>query len=527
MRHTDYGVALSALALAAFYVGLAVWMRAWPRLAVVFEGSLAIGVVFITLTIPFALDPRSTAGAWALEGAGLVWLGFRQSRRLGRVFGYGLLVLSALVLFVTALVQPTRERLFDATLLNGFLIVAASIVGAWLVHRFAAEGASKPAIPQVEPTAEPVLIGWATLWFLFVTAVKIDAWVPATYQLAAWLTCVSSAAVLYTALSAALDWRLIAMPILGHAPLMAVAVMLGAAQFKSPIEGGGWWAWPIAVATHLLALGVAASRWPRLARNVVHWLGALVLAALGALEGRAITADWGDAESAWRWLGWLAVPAGLVFLFLRPSVDRVWPVSAAPRAYRSGAAGVLTFGLLFWALVANVASNGSAAPLPHVPLLNPLDLGVALALAGAWFWRKSDGASDGMPWMPRLVFVCVAADAFIWLNAMLIRAFHHYLGVPYHVDAWMASLAVQTGVSLLWTVTALALMWISARRGERAPWMTGAALLAAVVLKLFVIDLSGSETVTRIVSFVGVGVLMLVIGYVAPFPTSGRSHEGS
>jgi uncharacterized membrane protein len=48
--------------------------------------------------------------------------------------------------------------------------------------------------------------------------------------------------------------------------------------------------------------------------------------------------------------------------------------------------------------------------------------------------------------------------------------------------------------------------------------MAGAALLGAVVLKLIAVDLSGSGTVTRIISFIGVGVLMLVIGYVAPLP---------
>jgi uncharacterized membrane protein len=77
---------------------------------------------------------------------------------------------------------------------------------------------------------------------------------------------------------------------------------------------------------------------------------------------------------------------------------------------------------------------------------------------------------------------------------------------------------------LLWTTTALVLMWGSACRAERLPWMTGAALLAAVVVKLLVVDLSGSGTVTRIVSFIGVGVLMLVIGYVAPLPSRESRH---
>jgi len=79
---------------------------------------------------------------------------------------------------------------------------------------------------------------------------------------------------------------------------------------------------------------------------------------------------------------------------------------------------------------------------------------------------------------------------------------------------------VQTGFTLLWAITALVLMWLSARRGVRAPWIAGALLLGAVVIKLLMVDMSGSGTVARIVSFIGVGALMLVIGYVAPLPSA-------
>jgi uncharacterized membrane protein len=148
-----------------------------------------------------------------------------------------------------------------------------------------------------------------------------------------------------------------------------------------------------------------------------------------------------------------------------------------------------------------------------VPLLNPLDLGIGVALLAAALWARS---------MPLPVAVSAGAlggAGFFWLNAMLLRAFHHWEGVPLHVAAWSDSLPVQTGLTLLWTSTALALMWFAARRALRAPWVAGAALLGVVVLKLLLVDLSGSGTVTRIVSFIGVGVLMLVIGYVAPLPS--------
>ena len=191
---------------------------------------------------------------------------------------------------------------------------------------------------------------------------------------------------------------------------------------------------------------------------------------------------------------------------------------------------MLAVGALLWSVLANIASDGSSRPLPHLPLLNPLDLGIALALVATTLWLRSPGAAAlSLPTAGRAALIGVAG--FIWLNAMLVRGFHHYAGVPYQFDAWSESLAVQTGITLLWTITALVLMWLAARRAalvpalenvslgaSRAAWMVGAGLLAAVVLKLLIVDLSGSGTVTRIVSFIGVGVLMLVIGYVAPLP---------
>ena len=47
-------------------------------------------------------------------------------------------------------------------------------------------------------------------------------------------------------------------------------------------------------------------------------------------------------------------------------------------------------------------------------------------------------------------------------------------------------------------------------------------MLAVAIVKLFVIDLSRVGTVERIVSFVGVGLLTLVIGYFSPLPPAAE-----
>ena len=314
---------------------------------------------------------------------------------------------------------------------------------------------------------------------------------------------------------------------LAHAPLLAIGVLFSAMLNDAPSQAGGWWAWPIALAVHAFLLARAAGHWPAKATAAMHALGVLVLAALGALQGRAITKDWGDAASAWPWLGWLVVPAVLLMLLPRAATAQRWPVRAAPAAYQTGAAALLALGLLLWTLLANAVSNGSARPLPHLPLLNPLDLGVGVALLAVGLWARSPGAQPLLGARAALPVAALGGAGFVWLNAILIRAFHHWGDVPYRLHAWTNSLAVQTGITLLWSSTALVLMWFSARRSARIPWLVGAVLLGAVVLKLLLIDLSGTGTVMRIVSFIGVGVLMLVIGYVAPLPADAAKEASN
>lgn len=526
VREMPYGSALSALVMAAFYVGMALLLRARlagrPGLAITFDASLAVATVLLSLVIPFALDARSTAGAWALEGAGLVWLGWRQQRRLPRGFGYALLFLSALSMQHAADHHGLPGSVFNAYLFNALLAALASAVAAFHVQRGVRDTPEHP-----EALAQPWLIVWSLLWALGGAGLQIDLFVDPTQRWAAWLLVASVLTAVWTALSVRLAWPMAAWPPLLHAPFLLLVAGFQLLDLAAPLAHGGWWAWPLALLAHGAVIQWAAPRWPAAARTWVHPMGLWLLATLGALQGRVFTRDWGAAGSAWPWLGWALVPAVLLLAVSRPGVAMRWPVARAPAAYQGAGAAVLAAGLLLWTLLANVDSDGSADPLPYLPLLNPLDLGVAFSLFAAWGWATSAPARAVLGASRRRTAWALGVSGFVWLNAMLVRAFHHHGGVPFELAAWTQSLAVQTGLSLLWTATAWGLMWGAARQARRWPWMAGAALLAAVVAKLMLVDLSGSGTVTRIVSFIGVGVLMLVIGYVAPLPAKEHRHAAA
>ena len=61
-------------------------------------------------------------------------------------------------------------------------------------------------------------------------------------------------------------------------------------------------------------------------------------------------------------------------------------------------------------------------------------------------------------------------------------------------------------------------MILGTRKSHYWVWVVGVGLMVIVVLKLFFVDLGNTGTVARIVSFLGVGALLMIVGYFAPRP---------
>jgi uncharacterized membrane protein len=199
----------------------------------------------------------------------------------------------------------------------------------------------------------------------------------------------------------------------------------------------------------------------------------------------------------------------------------VWPLSQHRVGYFIYGAFPIAIALALWSIDANVGSDGDPLPLPYIPLFNPLDIAEVLALLALAIWvarLRRDGANLGGLLRPAVLGGVFAALLFVWINAVVLRTIHFWWAVPYTVvDLWESRM-VQVALSLLWSLLALATMVFANRRLWRIAWGVGATLLAIVVTKLFVVDLSQVGGVERIVSFIGVGALLLLIGFLAPVP---------
>jgi uncharacterized membrane protein len=115
---------------------------------------------------------------------------------------------------------------------------------------------------------------------------------------------------------------------------------------------------------------------------------------------------------------------------------------------------------------------------------------------------------------------------FVAINTIWLRVVHHGWSLPWDSTALYGSFVTQAGYSILWTVLALGMMLLAARRSQRSLWLAGAALLGLTVLKLLLVDLSNSGGAERIISFIAVGGLMLVVGYFVPLPAKA-TQEGA
>ncbi len=515
----EYGAAFSAVAVACFYLGLTRWLLARRRddLRLLSESFLALGVIFLTLAVPLALDGRWTSATWAIEGAAIVWAGSRQGKWLARAFGY-LVQAGGALTFLAHWGDGARGAwpILNAQWLGLALIAAAALFTARLIvrhgERFGAfEQRSAPAI---------FVLGVAA-WIVAGVA-EIEARSGPSHEPQVVTVFFVASAWIFYLLGRSLAWHHAARTVLALLPGLVLTLLWAIDINRHAFAVFGWLIWPLAIASHYHLLRAAEAGAtppaPSLLRTL-HALGVWTVALIGAVELHWLTQAENLRNSAWS-VAAAMVPLALTVLVLSAEgMRRRWPVVAHPVATLLWGAAPLLLLIWLWVFYANLTHAGGSAPLPYVPLLNALDLGHLLALLAFIAWRSGVRAEAIEPalkatWM----FSAVAGAGFVWLNGVLLRTIHHWAGVPYRLDALMRSVLTQTALSIFWTVLALALMLVARRRATRGLWFVGAGLMAAVVAKLFLIDLSNIGGVERIVSFIGVGLLMLIIGYVAPLP---------
>lgn len=504
LRHTGFGLAYSALAAALFYALTATLLdrRRSPGSRLLIEAFLALAVAFATLAIPLALDARWTAAGWALEGAALAWIGRRQDRVLARVAGVLLIGGAGLAFMDHGWRRFEGPPVLNGNLLGGLLIALSALFAGRTLER------SDGRWARVELLIGRVLAGFGVLWWLATGAREIGERFP-DCDLAALTVYFPLSALLLALVARRIDWQSGGGASFVSLPLLVLMLPTAILSGHHPFAEYGWIAWPAAIAIQYRLLRLHDERFPELSKYA-HVASAMLVALVAVAEvywqtGRqARGSTWPGAAAAF-------VPGLLLLALFRLRARGAWPVVAHPQAYALGAgAGFL---ILQGLLVAGLnTTGGNPAPLPYLPVANPADLATAFALMCALFWLRQTGTAS------RQALLWLGGAAFLASTLALLRGVHQLGDVPWRMDAMLGSVLVQAALSIYWGTLAFIGMVTGARRASRGLWMTGAGLMGVVVAKLFLVELGNTGTVARIVSFIAIGGLLLVVGYLAPAP---------
>ncbi|ROP50006.1 putative membrane protein [Enterobacter sp. BIGb0383] len=511
VQHWVYGPAFSALGFGLVYITLA-WgvLKRYPGAGkpLVLAG-LALGGAFVTLAIPLALSARWTAMAWALEGLGILWLGMQQQQRRMSYSGTALLIL--------ALFSAMWAGVDGLTSLSALLICTV-LSGCWMA-------AALLWRPVQNLVGRLLLVGAILLWMIALGAAA-KLMLSAVDDIGVgFLVLLSGSVWLWRALSQRLAWR-----DLGYAQWLLWPAMLSLVGWQLGEQGhilaAGWYnlVWCLALPSALILLYRDAGAAPSILSKSLHislfWI--LLLAALGELWWLVDTFEWG-------WLAWrfgLPMAAGGVVITLVLAAIRRdnWPFRTWPVLY--GTLGLLPLAIpLFIALIVANLLDGTVFGMPYLPLINPLEEGALFAFFGLWGYCRFV-ETHFAPWTPRgwrlWLFV---VPGFWWLNGALLRALADYGEVAWEVESLWASRLVQTSFALFWMLIALVVMVMATRRHMRREWLGGSVLLGIVLVKLMLVDSAGGGGLSRAIAFIGVAVLVLIVGYFAPLPPKPAQEQ--
>ena len=166
-------------------------------IASVAEAMLAIGVVFATLAIPYALDGHWSSAAWALEAAGILWVSIRQNRFYAQCFAIALQVGSGVLFFLRNIDDVGSTAWLNPAFLGGVFIALGAFISARMLYLQAPD--FKLRLLHI-----PFYI-WAMAWWLISALVQIDEY--AQHQLSAWLLLFGATAALLVYLDRLREWN--------------------------------------------------------------------------------------------------------------------------------------------------------------------------------------------------------------------------------------------------------------------------------------------------------------------------------
>ncbi len=510
MQNVHHGLAWTAFILGAFYSILAgvcflIKKESLQKLVIIYS---ALAVFFGTVSVPLFFSGLNTAAIWALESIILLWYEQRQPRLLTRVGAAVILLGSDLAFVGQSGDYIISQEIINSFYLSGIIIALANIVCAYFYY-------CKVQLNEflnIQFSVVFMVLGWLC-WYA-VNLHEINFYVLYDYQMGAVLLLAAGTSLVSWSVGEWLEWQWLRLSAFALLPIMIFLSIMAYGTYIHVVYTT-LIAWLGCILT-LYFLLYRCEKFKIAELDFLHCFIYLFVTWLVAsqLSLYLFTEKYSDTAII---ICWGAIPA---IMLLKATYSCLWPFSTFEMAYKQWAGAILAFCISLWFLTSNF-SSGDMQTLTYIPLLNPLDITVALVLTSLLGWLLTSEKflrNHIENYSMKFTIAFLVALLFVWFNAIILRSVHHWLGISYTaIDLW-DSTAVQGSLSLYWTMFALVTTFVATRKNQRMLWFIGAGLIVIIIAKLFLIDLSSTNTLQRIITFIGVGILLLINGYISPLP---------
>ncbi len=515
LRYLEYGIAIVCMAVGLYYIVLArfLWSRIGEQTRLLAESMLAVGVVFATLAIPYALDGHWSSAAWALEAAGILWVSLRQQRFYAQVFAVILQVASGVLFLFRNIHDMGDMPWINPAFLGGSFIALGALISSRLLY----QQDSSHRLHQ----AHWLFYGWGLGWWLVSSLIQIDHYIDNRIFAVLVLLIFTVSVLGYLDRIRKWDWLPVSFTLGALLPvqyLLALASWQMGNYFLQLPDMFGWIA--LLALNYFLIFKLEDMKWPVNYYLALYSGWALLVVTMLSLELEArffeLMPDAGNA-----WSAWFAVLPLISIWWVRQGKMAVLQRFGQP--LQLSITALMVGYLVIWVVFNNLSNDGAAYPLPYIPLINPIDLVQIVFFIAVYRSMKLLGGE--IPEYRQMIFSVLGGLIFIWISTLYLRSMHHYMPIQFSIEHMLLNARIQTGLSILWTLIGMAAILFASRKSMRTLWITGAVLVGIVVVKLIFTDLRASGTIERIVSFLAVGGLLVAMGYFSPIPP--KEDDGS
>lgn len=510
-----YALSIASAVLSAVYLVVGYFIhRKLKQLSILSQCFYGLGFVFLALILPFAFDAYWSSVGWAIHGVAMLYFGWRYQLNGAKYFSALLLVISGLASIVAGIFDE-KSLLFASSILMlayaaaYYLFRARTVTekeqgeqqldhllsSAFLVFSFlAAAFVYDDALSRLQILHEDFSLG-LLVWFMLLSAL----WWWKDRQWSAHWGKVSQIILIFTAAYS-----------LVYQTFLLKNAYLNVQDLALKLE----FLW-IAVLWSVIFFGAYQSHyWMRktdLQQGLVQLFTAISLIFMGC-----VGILWANGDAIY-YLSAL-LPVALLVATLLITKLKVWQSLWMANPI------VIAVGLL-WLLWISMMAKGIWM-LPYFLIFNPIDMLSIIVFALLSYAIKPYLFNHNRS-IQLMNAALLLVSGLLLISSILLRMLHHYMAVPYwSIAAWDNS-TVQMSLTILWASVALVLTLLASKQAGRYIWMLGIAVLAIVIAKLIFLDLSHSHTLTRIISFIGSGMIMLVMGYFAPLPPKQKEIMAS